>query len=293
MISSLLAAEVQSGDAMKSILVPVEEHVLMHPVLETALHLARALDGYLEGMAITPNLPPYVASDLAIGDISFLDPEVRRQRAEASRRVFETFMTAKGVPRSEAGSSGLCFSWRRGELEEDDFVGHYGRAFDITVLGRPGDQPDHPRLPTVEAALFESGRPVLLVPPGPPATLGTTVVIAWNRSTETARTVALAMPLLAKAQRVVVIDFEDWGVSGPSSQDLSHTLARNGLPVETRTVPNPHGHAGEAILSAAVSLGCDLLVKGAYTQSRLRQFIFGGATSHILSNTTVPVLMAH
>ena len=109
---------------MKSILVPVEEHVLMHSVLETALRLGRGLDGYLEGMAITPNLPPYIASDIAIGDISFLDPEVRRQRAEASRRLFETFMTAQGVPRSEAGSSGLCCGWRRGELEEDDFVGH-------------------------------------------------------------------------------------------------------------------------------------------------------------------------
>jgi hypothetical protein len=54
---------------MKSILVPVEEHRLIQPVLETALLLGRALDGYLEGMAITPNLPPYIASDLAIGDI--------------------------------------------------------------------------------------------------------------------------------------------------------------------------------------------------------------------------------
>jgi nucleotide-binding universal stress UspA family protein len=278
---------------MKSILVPVEEHRLIQPVLETALLLGRALDGYLEGMAITPNLPPYIASDLAIGDISFLDPEVRRQRADASRRRFETFMTAQGVPRSETGSSGLCFGWRGEDLAEDDFVGHYARTFDITVLGRPSDEPNEPRLPTVEAALFESGRPVLLVPPTAPATLGTTVVIAWNRSTETARTVALGMPLLTKAQRIVVVDFEDWGVSGPSTQDLSRTLTRNGLPVETRTVPNPHGHAGEAILTAAVSLGCDLLVKGAYTQSRLRQFIFGGATSHILANTTVPVLMAH
>ena len=278
---------------MKSILVPVEEHRLIQSVLETALVLGRAVDGYLEGMAITPNLPPYIASDIAVGDISFLDPEVRRQRADASRRLFETFMTAQQVPRLNAEAMGLSFGWRRSELEEDDFVGHYARSFDITVLGRPSDQPDHPRLPTIEAVLFESGRPVLLVPPTPPATLGTTVVIAWNRSTETARTVALAMPLLDKAQRIVVIDFEDWGVSGPSSQDLSHTLTHNGLPVETRTVPNPHRHAGEAILSAAVSLGCDLLVKGAYTQSRLRQFIFGGATSHILSNTTIPVLMAH
>jgi nucleotide-binding universal stress UspA family protein len=278
---------------MRSILVPVEEHSLIQPVLETALLLGRAVDGYLEGMAITPNLPPYIASDIAVGDISFLDPEVRRQRAEASQRLFETFMTAQRVPRLNAEAIGLSFGWRGEDLAEDDFVGHYARAFDITVLGRPSDQANEPRPPTVEAALFESGRPVLLVPPTPPATLGTIVVIAWNRSTETARTVALAMPLLAKAQRIVVVDFEDWGVSGPSTQDLSRTLTRNGLPVETRTVPNPHGHAGEAILSAAVSLGCDLLVKGAYTQSRLRQFIFGGATSHILSHATVPVLMAH
>jgi nucleotide-binding universal stress UspA family protein len=278
---------------MKSILVPVEEHVLIHPVLEAALLLGRALDGYLEGMAITPNLPPYIASDITIGDISFLNPEVRRERAEASRRLFEAFMTKQGVPSSDTGGSGLSFGWRRGDLDEDDFVGHYGRAFDITVLGRPSDQPNHPRPPTVEAALFDSGRPVLIAPPAPPATLGTTAVIAWNRSTETARTVALAMPLLVLAQRIVVIDLEDWGVSGPSKQDLSLTLRRNGLPAETRTVPNPHGHAGEAILAAAASLGCDLLVKGAYTQSRLRQLIFGGATSHILSHTTVPTLMAH
>jgi nucleotide-binding universal stress UspA family protein len=164
---------------------------------------------------------------------------------------------------------------------------------DITVLGRPSNEANQPRPPTVEAALFENGRPVLLVPPTPPSTLGTTAVVAWNRSTETARTIALATPQLTRAQRIVVVDFEDWGVSGPSTQDLSRTLTYNGLPVETRTVPNPHGHAGEAILSAAASLSCDLLVKGAYTQSRLRQFIFGGATSHILSHTTVPVLMAH
>jgi len=278
---------------MKSVLVPVEQHRFIQPVLATALQLGRALDGYLEGIAITFNSPPYLTSDLAIGDVSFLDVEVRRQQAEASRHMFETFMTAGKVPRVETRPSGLCFGWHGSDLSEDDFLGHYARAFDITVLGRPGNEADHPRLSTVEAALFESGRPVLLVPPNPPSTLGTVAVIAWNRSTETARTVAMAMPLLAKAQRVIVTDFEDWGVSGPSTQDLSRTLKRNGLVVETRSLPNPQGHAGDAILSAAVSLGCDLLIKGAYTQSRLRQFIFGGATSHILSQTTVPVLMAH
>jgi hypothetical protein len=134
---------------MKSILVPVEEHVLIHSVLETALRLGRALDGYLEGMAITPNMPPQIASDIAIGDLSFLDPQVRRERAGASRRLFETFMAAQRVPRFDAESTGLSFGWRREDLEDDDFVGSYGRAFDIIVLGRPSNQPNHPRLPTI------------------------------------------------------------------------------------------------------------------------------------------------
>src|SRR3954465_12916954 len=107
---------------MKSILIPVEEHVLIHPVLETALLLGRVLDGYLEGMAITPNMPPYIASDIAIGDLSFLNPEFRRERATASRRLFETVMTAQCVPRFDAESTGLSFGWRRSELGEDDFV---------------------------------------------------------------------------------------------------------------------------------------------------------------------------
>ena len=216
---------------MKSILVPVEEHVFIQSVLETGLLLGRALDGYMEGMAITPNMPSYFAPDItvgAVGDISFLDPKSRRGRAEPSRRLFETFMAGQGVPRSDTAPSGLCFGWRRGELEEDDFVGHYGRAFDITVLGRPSDQANHPRPPTVEAALFESGRPILIAPPTSLGTLGTTVVIAWNRSTETARAVALAMPLLARAHRIIVIDFEDWGYQARrprSSATLSHETA--------------------------------------------------------------------
>jgi hypothetical protein len=184
---------------MKSILVPVEEHRLIQPVLETALLLGRALDGYLEGMAITPNMPPYIASDLAVGDLSFLDPDVRRERAEASCRLFETFMTTHEVSRSGTEASGPSFGWRGGDLAEDDLVGRYARGFDITVLGRPSDQANQPRPPTIEVALFESGRPILLVLPTPPNTVGTTAVIAWNRSTETARTVALAMPLLAGA----------------------------------------------------------------------------------------------
>jgi nucleotide-binding universal stress UspA family protein len=70
-------------------------------------------------------------------------------------------------------------------------------------------------------------------------------------------------------------------------------LQRNGIAAKMMTTPTSDRGAGAAILAAAKSEGCDLLVKGAYTQSRLRQMIFGGATSHILANAELPVLMAH
>jgi nucleotide-binding universal stress UspA family protein len=278
---------------MKTILAPIEDHSLLHPALETALLLGRIFDSYIEGVPISVNLPVALPIDIAIGISSVLDPATRREMAESNRQNFESFMGARAIPRSKPGAEGLSYDWHAGELMSDNDLGSHGRVFDVTVLGRPSGSANHPRLATAEAALFESGRPVLIAPPNPPASLGDTVVIAWNASTETARTVSHAMPLLARARRVVVLTIEDWGAGDPSGEDLARSLRRHGMPVESLHGPNPTGRPGEAILAAATSLGCDLLVKGAYTQSRLRQMILGGATSHILAHASLPVLMAH
>ena len=146
---------------------------------------------------------------------------------------------------------------------------------------------------TLEAALFESGRPILIIPATVPATIGESIVIAWNGSTETARAVAFAMPFLRQAKRVVVLTVEGWSVPGPSAAQLAGALRRNDLSVEVVAVPAGRRSSGEVLLSQAVEIGADLIIKGAYTQSRLRQMIFGGATSHVLAASTLPVLMAH
>jgi nucleotide-binding universal stress UspA family protein len=278
---------------MKSILVPIEEHSLVQSVLDTALLLGRAFESYLEGFAISFNLPMAMPIDIAIGIPSLLDPATRREVTDAARQHFEAVMQAQVIPEASSGALGLSYGWRQAEMMSDTFLGSYGRAFDITVLGRPGNGTHHPRLSTAEAALFESGRPILIAPPQAPETLGETIVIAWNASTETARAVGFSMPLLQRARRVVVLSVEGWEVQGPSGQELARSLRRHGIAIETRTVPNNTGRIGETILTAAADLGCDLLVKGAYTQSRLRQMILGGATSHILAQSTLPVLMAH
>jgi nucleotide-binding universal stress UspA family protein len=146
----------------------------------------------------------------------------------------------------------------------------------------------------IETGLFESGRPILLSPPLPPRQIATNVLIAWNCSTEQARAIALAMPLLQKADRITVLTvIGGTGVAGPSAEQLIRYLRRNGIVAEAKRVELDSRSTGEAILATAQSLGCDLLIKGAYTQSRLRQWIFGGATQHVLENAALPVLLAN
>jgi nucleotide-binding universal stress UspA family protein len=124
--------------------------------------------------------------------------------------------------------------------------------------------------------------------------MGMNVLIAWNCSTEQARTVAFAMPMLKRANRVVVLTIEGGAaVPGPTGQELCQYLQLSGVPAKSMTVGLDGRLTGEAVLAHAKALGCDLVIKGAYTQSRLRQLIFGGTTSYILGNSTLPIFMAH
>jgi len=280
--------------SMKTILVPMERHDSNPSALETALLLARKYDSYIEGLALR-----WATADFVLGDISVpFPPEsyIREVAAEAqrARQTFESFMQKHDVPRSTENTRSLSFGWLDEPLEGESVVGSHGRVFDLIVMNRPDAQSTGLYLRALESGLFESGRPMLLSPPSPPERIGTNVLIPWNGSTEQACAVALAMPLLEKAERVTVLTVTGGtGVPGPSAEQMIRYLRRNGIPVEPRTVTLNGKNTGEAILAAAQGLSCDLLIKGAFTQSRLRQMIFGGATQHVMSNATLPVLLAH
>ena len=102
------------------------------------------------------------------------------------------------------------------------------------------------------------------------------------------------MPILQKADRVTILTvIGGTGVPGPSAEQLIRYLRCNGVVAQSMRVELDERSTGEAILASAQSLGCDLLIKGAYTQSRMRQWIFGGATQHVLANAALPVLLAN
>ena len=182
----------------KTILVPIEQHDLMSSTLETALVLAQKFNSYIEGFALRVAVPGVYAADGAVA-IPRLEPDIA-EHAKQTRSLFETFMQNNQLTqRGGDGPASLSWSWLADAPSGHDFVGSYGRVFDVIVLGRPGRDSKGSRTATLEAALFESGRPVLIAPPSPQPDMGKNVLIAWNCSTEQARTTAFAMPLLKRA----------------------------------------------------------------------------------------------
>ncbi|MDO9427431.1 MAG: universal stress protein [Methylobacterium sp.] len=286
---------------MKTLLVPVALHDSLPSVFETAILAARRFGSLVEGVSLRPALAEYVPVDMVGGMTWLRDEEADKAEAEAAGGRFVAFMRQAGVPLAEDGpctpasvaAAGPRYRWRPDVPAGDAFLGQYARLFTATVVGRPGAEDGSPRMTTFETALFEGGRPILLAPPIAPATLGDAILIAWNGSTETARAVAFAMPFLRRAQRIRVISVEGGTVPGPSAEELARALACEGIDADHRAHSAGRRTPGEVFLAEAESFGCDLLIKGAYTQSRLRQMIFGGPTSHLLAHANIPMLMAH
>ncbi len=279
---------------MKTILIPVERNDLMESSLTVACLLAKMFDSYLEGFALSQQMSVLAAAD-AVGQVVLYPADLAHedQTAEESRELFEKAMERHAIARDGQSKQAPSFKWNERSASGDGFLGSYGRVFDITVVGRPGSTPTSPRMSTLETALFESGRPILIAPPVASQRLGETVTIAWNGSTESARVIAFCLPILRRARRVVVLTVEGAGVPGPSGEKVALHLQRNGATCEAVSVKRGDRSTGEAILEEAAKFGSDLVVKGAFTQNRLRQMIFGGSTRHIIAETMLPVLMAH
>jgi nucleotide-binding universal stress UspA family protein len=282
---------------MKSILAVVADGDAA-PVLATALNVARRFKGHIVGLhAVTTEYAVVFGGEMGFSISSEVDRTLEREgqeRREQARRVFREFMAGQNVPIGAAGAGeiGPTAEWREEEGRQNAVVGALGRVFDLIVVEQPAKLASLTEA-TLEDALFESGRPVLMAPAGRRATIGETVVIAWNGSSETARTVAFAMPFLAEAKDVQVVSVEGGMTPGPSAEDMARSLTRGGIPASWRHVVGKGHTPGETFLDEAMASGADLLVKGAYTQSRLRQMIFGGATRHIIMEAAIPVFMAH
>jgi nucleotide-binding universal stress UspA family protein len=153
-------------------------------------------------------------------------------------------------------------------------------------------------LDVADRLAMESGRPALIVPRTEIREhIGERVLVAWNARREAARAVFDALPILPRAKEVTVVWVNpqselDQARDVPAA-DICAALARHGVTCEATQQLQPRNNIGEALLACAKDYSADLMVMGCYGHTRLREFVFGGASRHVLTKMTIPVLMSH
>jgi len=276
---------------MKNILVPLDQNPIVPSVLETASLVARRFGSRVEGIGLRPVFTEIVAPDPIVAVTLPPSDWDEESFSREARRAFDAYWARQGA--ANDATANPVATWREGRTVDDVFIGTYARIFDLTVIGRPSSRGPGSRMSTFETVLFDSGRPIVIAPPTPPRSLGDNILIHWNRSAETALVTALAMPFLKTAKSVSIITVEGANVDGPPAEEFARALLTHGITAPVTRVEGKGQKAGEQILARAKAVGADLLIKGAYTNSRVRQMIFGGATQHILAATELPVFMSH
>jgi len=273
---------------MKTILLPIEPYTGIEAAFAVAGLLADRFSGKVDCIALKPSIVDFIAPDPVVVVL----PQTGYSDGDALKAARERFDALSRV--SFGGEGGRAFNWTGDAAIDDAGLASMSRLYDITVVGRPGVGRNEPRMTTLEAVLFESGRPVMMAPVTPPKSLGKNILVHWNASTETARIIFDALPLLKLAEKVTLLSVEGNKVAGPKPEEMVKYLMAHGVSATvSQTRPVAKGGAGEAILAEGRRIGADLILKGAYTQSRLRQMIFGGATQYILQSADIPVLLSH
>ena len=288
---------------IKTILVPASGEADDESTFATALEAARLVDGHLTFLHVRSDPAELLAApsegDLATGLSlpGFLSAYKREAhaRAERAKRTFERLSRRAHLPQLDTPSraGGPSAEWRevRGHLTERLIA--ESRFHDLLVL-RAGKGASALSSDDIGAILIAAGRPLLLAPTAPPKPMSGTAVVAWKETAEAARALAAAMPLLAKAEKIVVLSVtEGHEPAGSSLKRLAAQLAWHGLKTSARRIEAGKSGAAEALVAAAAKLEAGLLVAGGYGHSRLRELIFGGVTQRLLKGTGVPVLLFH
>lgn len=286
---------------IKTILVPVDGAEESRAALETAMTLGRDLGACVIALHVAadardalPLLGEGMSGAMIEEMIDLAAGEIAARKARA-REIFDTFVGRYQVPTGVAapGEGGLCAVWEEDVGPEDAVVARRGRLADLLVVGGGGEEEASQSM-VLNAALFETGRPVLVAPKMAPTVIGRHVVIAWNGSVEAVRSIAAALPLLRKAEKIDLLVAGKPDDGAPGLDDLAAYLAWHGIKAEAWALELAPGQdAGAVLLDHAAKAGADLLVMGAYTHSRMREVILGGVTRQVLVDVPVPVFMAH
>ena len=276
---------------IKDIIVHLEHKITRDPARDFAITVAETFDAHIAGVAFafTPNLPGYAMLEIP--------PDIVAQMMEESEKA-----ALAAIERFDAAAKRSMLSAEHRLLKAAGpgapmILALLARRFDLSVLMQSEpDGVDNDDM--IETSLFESGRPLIVVPYIQKEGLKLEhVVCCWDGSRAAARAINDALPLLAKATAVDLLIVQNEKTNTAPNEirgaEMAKHLARHDAKVEIVTVPAADIDVADAILSYVADISGTLIVMGGYGHARLRELILGGVTRDMLKSMTVPVFMSH
>lgn len=284
----------------KYLLVPSTGSELDRPRVEMALRAADPSSAHIEFLHVRMDIRQVMVmlagSGMTLGTgLVGLEQEAE-ERERRAREGFRTFCTEYKLNPTDAPGAGLSASWSTMTGEAPVCLAQRARVADAIVLSR-GEEGDLFAPDVLARAVMGIGRPVLIAPSAPPPNkLHTAVAIAWKDRPEAARAVTAAIPLIAEAERVVILSVsEHGGDEEESGRRLRHALQWHNPNVSLERLPRDERPAPRILIEAAAGprVSATLLVMGGYGHTRLREAVLGGFTRHVLAGAEIPILMVH
>ncbi|WP_076070775.1 universal stress protein [Sphingomonas montana] len=269
---------------MKSILLHVYDDAGFESRLQAAFDLARAFEGHITCLHATP-YPDYFAADPSMA--SALPVELSRQMEErrlAMQKKIEERLRLEMIP----------WTWVHvDQVPADSLIG-FSPLSDVIVLSLDDRSTEYGKSQALAATVATGALPPVLAMPASVHSLDTNapVIVAWNGSAEASTALRAAVPLLRLAASVHLVEIAEPTASLPADAGARY-LSLHGIEAEILQRQPIDGSVGKAILRAALEKGAGLIVSGAYGHSRLREFLLGGVTRFLLTNSKVPLLFAH
>jgi nucleotide-binding universal stress UspA family protein len=283
--------------SFKTIMVLLNDSGQTQKLLDASSAIARQHDSHLIGLYVLPAAKIYSDVGMLAAPIYFEGyRDLFKAKLDTVRRDFEV----------KSKQDSLKIEWRVVDSIYPDIAESAisnARCADLIITSQIDAGPEgNIEQDLTERLIMESGRPVLIIPRAghfSPAGEGIVekAVIGINGTRESARAMFEALPLLKRVKETRLVWVDPYKQSDEAGEvpgaEEAVVLSRHGLKAVAEPMMTDGRNAGEGLLMRASDLGADLLVMGAYAHSRMREFVFGGATRHVLEHMTIPILMSH
>lgn len=285
---------------IKTIVLPIRESDVADSLMETAISMAIRNNAHLDVLYVQSDpehLVPFaslgVSTSMRQSIIESASASATQQGKDLTQRFqsicqrLEMNQSPRGVDPEHPSADFLTRQGARNEM-----IGTYGRLADLIIVPQPVSVSPPPS--SFEAALRDTGRPVLMVPRKKILVdAGKTLAIGWNASKEAAQAIAAVMGNLQRADKVYVLESEKRMKNPLNAEEACDYLRCHGVTAEPAVFSTKKQSAGEALLNKTSELNCDRLIVGGYSRPKLRNMIMGGVTGYLMANSDIPVILVH